>query len=125
MQQLTALSNLSKETNKQDKSHNTTTGEQLEEANFENNESTLRTPLTGNLPIRTSPAPGAHSCTTDTASESDSTFHSPGRIHQMQLNHNPSSADLANSAFVKDFSRLVVVKMSEQASDLATVDGEY
>ena len=59
--------------------------------------------------MQTSPAP---SCSTDTASESGSAFNSPIQVH-----HQPSSADLANSTYVKDFSRLVVVKMSGKPSE--------
>jgi hypothetical protein len=50
---------------------------------------------------------------TDTASESSLAFNSSNQIQQQ-----PSSSDLANSTFVKDFSRLVVVKMSAQSADL-------
>jgi len=53
----------------------------------------------------------ALSSSTDTASESGSAFNSP---NNQQVQHQPSSADLANSTYVKDFSRLIVVKMSCQ-----------
>lgn len=72
---------------------------------------TFRPPLT----VQTSsPVPSTNSSySTDTASESGSAFNSPNG--QMGGgSHRPSSADLASSTYVKDFSRLVVVKMSEQ-----------
>lgn len=71
-------------------------------------ENSFRTP-TSSFTIHTSPAHSSHSQSTDTASESGSAFNSPN-----QVQHQPSSADLANSTYVKDFSRLVVVKMSGQ-----------
>ena len=74
----------------------------------------FRTP-TSALTIHTSPAHSSHSQSTDTASESGSAFNSPNQ--QVSHQHQPSSADLANSAYVKDFSRLVVVKMSGQPSE--------
>lgn len=70
----------------------------------------FRTPLT----VQTSPAPSNSSNTTDTASESGSAFNSPRPLHR------PSSADLANVTYVKDFSRLVVVKMSAQSADASS-----
>ena len=79
----------------------------------------FRVPSSGSLNIQTSPS--AFSCSTDTASESGSAFNSPTQIHQLNpiQQHQPSSADLANSAYVKDFSRLVVVKMGGQSTDVA------
>lgn len=64
------------------------------------------------LNTQSSPSLAAN-VSTDTASECGSSFNSPNPIQQQ-----PSSSDLANSAFVKDFSRLVVVKMSAQSTDL-------
>ncbi|XP_046652742.1 ubiquitin carboxyl-terminal hydrolase calypso-like [Daphnia pulicaria] len=64
------------------------------------------------LNTQSSPSLAAN-VSTDTASECGSSFNSPNQIQQQ-----PSSSDLANSAFVKDFSRLVVVKMSAQSTDL-------
>lgn len=68
-------------------------------------------PSIGTLNTQSSPSLAAN-VSTDTASECGSSFNSPNQIQQQ-----PSSSDLANSAFVKDFSRLVVVKMSAQSTD--------
>lgn len=118
LRQLTFLSGTSKETDIAGSKAIT-----RDQINFElENEYSFRIPVTGNLNIETSPVPSAHSCSTDTASETGSAFNSPNQIQQIQL-HPPSSADLANSTFVKDFSRLVVVKMSSQSTVDFTVDG--
>ena len=85
-----------------------TTGAAVEPAQADE---TFRPPLTVAVG---SPVPSINSSySTDTASESGSAFNSPN----CQAGHPPSthrSSDLANSTYVKDFSRLVVVKMSEQ-----------
>lgn len=121
LRQLTLLSGtLNKDTGR-DSPDKVTVGDQI---NSElETENAFRTPLTGTLSIQTSPVPSSYSCSTDTASESGSAFNSPNQVHQIQLQHHPSSADLANSTYVKDFSRLVVVKMSGQSAELQSVDG--
>lgn len=120
LRQLTLLSgNLNKETERDSPDNKTTVGDQVN--NELETENAFRTPLSGTLlSIQTSPVPSSYSCSTDTASESGSAFNSPNQMQQIQLQHHPSSADLANSTYVKDFSRLVVVKMSGQSADLAT-----
>lgn len=68
----------------------------------------FRAPLASALTIQTSPVPSTSSYSTDTASESGSAFNSPNEINRL------SSVDLNSTASVKDFSRLVVVKISDQ-----------
>ena len=59
-----------------------------------------------------SPAPSNYS--TDTASECGSAFNSPNPRTIPPPTPQHRATDLANSTYVKDFSRLVVVKMSGQ-----------
>ena len=71
----------------------------------------FRAPVTTALTIQTSPVPSTSSYSTDTASESGSAFNSP-----TDVNHH-ATTDLSSSAYVKDFSRLVVVKMGCQKQE--------
>lgn len=68
----------------------------------------FRPPAASALSVPVSPVPStSSSCATDTASESGSAFNSP-----VSVSHH-SAADLSNSTYVKDFSRLVVQCSSE------------
>jgi hypothetical protein len=113
LRQLTVLSGVTKESGRETPDRELINIEETEKSPF-------RTPLTGSLNIQTSPS--AYSCSTDTASETGSAFNSPNQIsHQLNTiqQHQPSSADLANSTYVKDFSRLVVVKMGGISTEVS------
>ncbi len=107
LRQLTLLSGVSREI---DKEMHDIPEEQIDTET--DGEINYLRPSIGTLNTQSSPSLIAN-VSTDTASECGSSFNSPSQIQQQ-----PSSSDLANSAFVKDFSRLVVVKMSTQSTDL-------
>ena len=80
----------------------------------------FRTPVTSALTIQTSPVPSTSSYSTDTASESGSAFNSP--TNQAP----PAGSDpLASSSYVKDFSRLVVVKVINREYKDNSANGKF
>lgn len=106
LRQLTLLSGGPRETGRK------TPSDKASAEEYRNTEIETENPSFETLTIQTSPNLISN-YSTDTASESGSAFNSPN-LTQPQ----PTSTDLANSTFVKDFSRLVVVKMSAQSADL-------
>lgn len=121
LRQLTLLSGTSKENNDESSEGKTVIAEQPSTVLDEDNQ--LCTPLPGSTAAQTSTSPVLclFSCGTNSATEKGSAYNSSSKIQELQLTqHQPSSVDLANSTYVKDFSRLVVVEMSSQTSDLGS-----
>jgi len=78
---------------------------------------TFRAPVTTTLTIQTSPVPSMSSCSTDTASESGSAFNSPTETQRHTVH------DVMSTTCVKDFSRLVVVKIDCPTDGEADIQG--